>query len=135
MQNAFLILGNVAVKISATLSLRWRRNISIPLSAGAGHFDRHQSERQFDVLIYRGPSLHFAILILVNIKMSLTTCSHLAFLQFPGRERPNLALTPYFFGPDHFHRIIEIGEQTGSLQEFFKKFLTTVPIYPRFFSY
>ncbi len=103
--------------------------------SGAGHLDRRQSERHFDVLIYRGPSLHFAILILVNVKMPLTTCPHLAFLQFSGKGRPNFALSPYFFGLAHFDRILELGEQTGPLQEFFKNFLKTVPIYPRFFSY
>ena len=35
----------------------------------------------------------------------------------------------------HFDRILELGEQTRPLQEFFKNFLKTVPIYPRFFSY
>lgn len=43
MQNALLILGNVAAKMSATLPL--------PSSAGVGHFDRHQSELQLGVLI------------------------------------------------------------------------------------
>ena len=36
----------VVVKISVTLPLRWQRNMPSPLSAGAGHFDRHQSEQQ-----------------------------------------------------------------------------------------
>ena len=60
---------------------------------------------------------------------------HLAFLQFFSAAQANLALSPYFFGLAHFDRILELGEQTGPLQEFFKNFLKTVPIYPRFFSY
>ena len=60
---------------------------------------------------------------------------NLAFLQFFRLLKPEIALSPYFFGLDHFDRILELGEQTGPLQEIFKKFLKTVPIYPRFFSY
>ncbi len=30
---------------------RWRRNVPLPPSAGAEHFDRHQSERKFFVLV------------------------------------------------------------------------------------
>ena len=30
---------------------RWRQNVPLPPSAGDGHFDRHQSERKFFVLI------------------------------------------------------------------------------------
>ena len=62
-------------------------------------------------------------------------CFHLAFLQFLGLPKPEIALSPYFFGLAHFDRILELGEQTGPLQEFFKNFLKMVPIYPRFFSY
>ena len=60
---------------------------------------------------------------------------NLAFLQFFRLLKPEIALSPYFFGLAHFDRILELGEQTGPLQEFFKNFLKTVPIYPRFFSY
>ena len=47
----------------------------------------------------------------------------------------HLAFLPYFFGLSQFNRIIEIGEQVGWFQEFFKIFLKTVPFYPRLFSY
>ena len=60
---------------------------------------------------------------------------HLAFLQFFRLLKLEIALSPYFFGLVHFDRILELGEQTGSLQEFFKNFWKMVPIYPRFFSY
>ncbi|WP_160643978.1 MULTISPECIES: hypothetical protein [unclassified Neglectibacter] len=45
-RNVILIFANVVVKISVTLPLRWQRNMPSPFSAGAGHFDRHQSEQQ-----------------------------------------------------------------------------------------
>ena len=60
---------------------------------------------------------------------------HLAFLQFFRAVGSNLALLPYFCGLGQFDRIIEIGEQTGLLQENFKNFLKMVPLCPRFFSY
>ena len=60
---------------------------------------------------------------------------HLAFLQFLGLLKPEIALSPYFFSLAHFDRILELGEQTGPLQEFFKNFWKMVPIYPWFFSY
>ena len=60
---------------------------------------------------------------------------HLAFLQFFRLLKPEIALSPYFFGLGHFDRILELGEQTGPLQEFFKNFWEMVPIYPWFFSY
>jgi hypothetical protein len=56
-------------------------------------------------------------------------------LQFSGSAQANLALSPYFFGLVNFDRIIELGEQTGAQEEFFKIFLKMVPLYPRFFSY
>ena len=60
---------------------------------------------------------------------------NLAFLQFFRLLKPEIALSPYFFGLAQFDRIIELGEQTGAQEEFFKIFLKMVPIYPRFFSY
>ena len=60
---------------------------------------------------------------------------HLAFMQFLKLPKPEIALSPYFFGLAHFDRILELGEQTGPLQEFFKNLLKMVLIHPRFFSY
>ena len=47
---------------------RWLRNMPLP-SAGAGHFDHHQSERQIDVLI-----LVCAILTLTKYKIRIAFC-------------------------------------------------------------
>ena len=160
MQNALLILGNVATKMSATLPL--------PPSAGAGHFDRHQSELQLGVLILVSgkmaqaktkwaicPQRHRQIVghVVPSIKFAFCNLDagqhhftadqtapsavwfHLAFLLFFGAWWPNLALSPYFCASGRFDRILEIGEQTGPLQENFKLFLKMVPLYLRFFSY
>lgn len=66
---------------------------------------------------------------------NLTSRFYLAFLQFFREWRSNLALSPYFCASGRFDRILEIGEQTGSLKEIFKNFLRMVPLCPRFFSY
>ena len=108
-------------------------------SADTGHFDRHQSERKYFVLVLVSGKM-------TQAKTKRTICpqrhrrprcqlSNLAFLQFFRAARSNLALSPYFFGLAQFDRIIELGEQTGPLQEIFKILLKMVPLCPRFFSY
>ena len=115
-----------------------------------------KSERHFDVLVLVSGkmtqtkangefvrnvtdkmSVTFPLVLTDIVSVSTFTESkfHLAFLQFFRTERPNLALSPYFYGSVRFDRIIEIGEQTGPLQEIFKGFLKMVPLCLRFFSY
>ena len=92
-----------------------------------------QRGRQFVADVAAKISVTSMLLSHQNEKSAIWFC--LAFLQFFRLLNPEIALSPYFFGLAHFDRILELGEQTGLLQEFFKNFLKTVPIYPRFFSY